>query len=217
MFSTRSTWAAALVATAIVVGPQSSLHAQQPNAQQPKQQEPPLMKWSTMERITRQHVAARPAKPYPALMVWEELLPLLEEIQRKGWAMPYRRELSQSMVKQSEFLNTFAQTKAGAKYLDSVGGDLLLDRIDRISQMKGGKDALQEVVKLPNATSIQPTRSKDFMPSLKDMLPLKHGKAPEVRDYDKPTRRAYTQEQVLQVLGKLHRAEERRRAEEGIR
>ena len=177
----------------------------------------PLMDWSMMQSLTQQHIQALEPKPYPELIVWEDLEPLLEEIRNKGWAMPYAGEVSKRMVKESEFLNTFAQSEAGAKYLQANSGKLLLDRVDRISHAKGGEQALKEVVKLPNSASIKPTRSKSFMPSLKDMLPMKHGKAAGVDDYDKPTNRAYTAEQVLKVMQQLHRAEEFRRAQRGIR
>ena len=175
----------------------------------------PLMTWNMVQDLTRKHLESLPPQPYADLVVWEDLQPLFDEIVQRGWALPYREEISKRMVKQGEFLAQFARSEPGARYLNSCSQELLLDRIDRMSRARGGQRALQDLVRLPNATSISPTPTKSFMPSLTDMLPKSGGKAPRIKDYDKPTHRTYSKEQVLQVMQSFHKIEEARRAREG--
>ena len=174
------------------------------------QNPPPLMDWKTMEQITNQWLDSQPPRGYAKLIVWEDIAPLLEEVQKKGWAMPYARHLEAVMVKRSDFLAQFAASESGARWLNAAGGSqLLLDRVERVAKVEHGQRTLRDVAKLPNGSKFAGAKPQNFMPGLVDLLPLKGGKRPEIKDYDKPTGRLYTREQVMQYLHKLHEASQK--------
>ena len=177
---------------------------------QGQQPPPPLMDWQTMERVTNQWLDAQPPRPYAKLIVWEDISPLLDEIQKKGWSMPYARPLEAVMVKQSDFLAKFAATESGARWLNASGGSkLLLDRVERVAKMENGQRTLEDVAKIPNGSKFAGPSAKNFMPGLADLLPLKGGRRPEIKDYNKPTGRLYTRAEVIRYMGQLHAASQK--------
>lgn len=168
-------------------------------------QQKPLMSAALMEQLTRQHLAALPAKPYSDLIIWEEISPLLDEIERRGWDMPYREGLQEVMIGKSDFLSQFAQSRHGSKWLKASNSKLLLDRVDRISRVSGGQQTLKRVAKLPNGKQYARPKAGDFQPGLVELLPpAKYGRKRKIPDYNKPTGRAYTVDQVVDKISELH-------------
>ncbi|MCA9177718.1 MAG: hypothetical protein KDB14_24800 [Planctomycetales bacterium] len=177
----------------------------------------PLMDGPTMRRITEQYLRSKPPRKFPDLVVYEDLEPLLDEVERRGWEMPYREQLKAQMLGQGEFLAKFAETESGANWLKKVSGQsLIYDRVDRISHVAHGQEMLQRVAKLPNGEKYGQATARNFTPSLADLLPLKGGKKQKIKDYDKPTGKAYTMSKVLELVAKTHEsAEDTRKQLEG--
>jgi hypothetical protein len=83
------------------------------------------------------------------------------------------------------------------------GFDLIYDRLDRVSRVSGGQRMLEAIVRLPDGQRYAKPKSQlpHGVPDFLELLPKNSsGKVRTIRDYDKPTGRLYTADDLLARL-----------------
>lgn len=133
---------------------------------------------------------------------------ILGELQRLDWEVEDGDEILGDVLPDGASVVTTLRSAKGRKFMRQVSGfKLIYDRLDRISQESGGRQLLQDLVKLPDAARYARYVTGGGVPDLEGFLPKKRdGKTRRVKDYDKPTGRIYTIDQLVKRLKESHDA-----------
>lgn len=131
---------------------------------------------------------------------------VLASLKSAGWKVADKDQILKRVLPDGDFLVTLLGSKSGRQFARKSASDpLLYDRLDRLAQEAGGKELLESLVKLPDGERYAKSKPQRGALSMLEMLPKgKSGKARKVADYDRPTGRIYTQEQLLKQLRKSH-------------
>jgi len=170
--------------------------------------EPQLPNFAVVHKMVRQQLASGHATQRGGLISQHEVAPIFQQLQQLGWDVTDRDEILQDVLPIGDPVVTILRSPKGRKFASQVAGyKLIYDRLDRIVREPGGQRLLRDLVKLPDAARYAKQNTGVGVPNLVDFLPkTRSGKTRAVKDYEKPTGKIYTSEQLLGRLRKSHHA-----------
>jgi hypothetical protein len=160
-----------------------------------------------LEQIAQEFFAGQRDWRAGDLISQAEVQRLFAEIKRQGETVPGEKEMLALVLSGSDVLVRTLGTPEGRKFMRKVSGEqLIFDRLDRIARAPGGAQMLRDLVKLPDGERYAKYKTKRGVPDLLDLLPKDgSGKRRQIKDYDRPTGRIYTAEQLMRALSSVPR------------
>jgi hypothetical protein len=157
-----------------------------------------LPELNEVQRAIDAAVADAPALRPGALVCQGEGAIIFARLEGIGWKVADKREILADLLPAGSPLVITLRSPRGQKFASQVADyKLIYDRLDRISQEPGGQRLLQDLVKLPDAARYAKQVTGRGVPDLVELLPKQRsGKTRRVQDYDKPTKKIYTLEQL---------------------
>jgi hypothetical protein len=136
--------------------------------------------------------------PTRALISRTEAEVIFQHLEAAGWKVADKNEILSTLLPAGSPLVATLRSPRGREFDAQVAGyELIYDRLDRISREPGGERLLRDLVKLPDAARYAKQVTKPGVPDLVGLLPKdRSGKTRRVEDYDKPTKKIYTLEQL---------------------
>lgn len=165
-----------------------------------------LPNFATATKVVDQHFSKQRDYRPGDLISQRDVQSVLNSLKSAGWTVADKDQLLKLTLPESHFLVPLLASKQGRQFARKVSSEpLIYDRLDRLAHESGGPEMLQSLVKLPDGERYALSKPARGAPSILEMLPKgKSGKARKVPDYDKPTGRIYTQDQLLKQLRKSH-------------
>ena len=133
------------------------------------------------------------------LITRDQVKPLLAEIESLGWNIADRQDILSRALSAKEFLVTELRgSKKGLAFMRAVSGlPHAYDRLDHLVRIPRGKQTVHDLIhKVGGAELIQYLTTTEGGKSLGKML----AETPNGRDFNKPTGRIYTADQLLDQL-----------------
>jgi hypothetical protein len=155
-----------------------------------------------VKQAVDQHFARLPGYRPGDIITKGDVQPLFGRLNELGWPVKDQQAILAQLLGKEDFLVATLRTNAGRRFMGKVSRyDLMYDRLDRIARESGGRELLTSLVRLPDGQRYASPRRPRAVPGLVDMLPKNaSGKTRKVADYNKPTGRIYTADQLLQRL-----------------
>ncbi|HRX78219.1 MAG: hypothetical protein H6821_05780 [Planctomycetaceae bacterium] len=162
--------------------------------------------------IVDQHFRGQSQLQAGDIICQSEVRSLFPMLETAGWKVEDGDELLNRMLAPSDPLISILRSPAGTKFMRQVASDkLIYDRLDRIVQEPGGQRLLTDLVKLPDAARYAKHDTPATIPDLEDFLPKgRSGRARHVKDYDKPTEKIYTVDDLKKALQRSYELAQRR-------
>jgi hypothetical protein len=134
------------------------------------------------------------------LLTREDVEPLLSQLQKQGFPSPDAKRILESVPSASEFLPKQFATPAGREFMRKIAKyPGAYDRVDRLSRMARGRQIIQELIRGPGGEKmIQYMTTAPGGKELGKML----GNDPMGGNFNQPTGRIYTADQLLDRLEK---------------
>jgi len=157
---------------------------------------PPL---AIVQNTVRQHFAHQPEVHPGELISRGNVEDVFAELERQGWKVADKQKILDLVLPDNDPLVTILRSPPGAKFMGEVSRyQLIYDRLDRVVHENGGRQMLQDLVKLPDAARYAKFPVARGLPNLIDFLPKgPSGKTRQIRDYDQSTGKLYTAEAFL--------------------
>jgi hypothetical protein len=126
---------------------------------------------------------------------------LLDAVERLGWTLDDRREIESRVLDDGAFLIAKFRTPGGKKFMRKIASlPLAYDRIDRLAQLPQGRSTVERLIKGPDGHKLlQYMAEEQGGRELAKML-SQDGRG----NFNKPTGKLYTAEQLLAELKSLH-------------
>ncbi len=161
----------------------------------------PLPAFQHVEGMIRAHFEEAKLGP-TGLVTREDVQALITKLGKAGWQVEDQQEILSRTLPESHVLVKTLRNKRGQRFTKKASKyKLLYDRLERISDVPGGKKLLRDLMKLPDAHRYARPRASRGVPDLVSLLPKTgDGKKRRVKDYHQPTGNLYTQEDVLARL-----------------
>ncbi len=143
------------------------------------------------------------------LITRSEVKPIFTQLQKAGWAVKKEKEILNRVHADNDFLATQLRTAKGIKFMRKIsklpGG---YDRLDHILAMPYGKRRIKEFINSPGGNLMieYMTTTKGGKNLGKYLSQTKTGKG-----FNAPTRRIYTEAELVQVLQKAYLNETRQK------
>ena len=83
------------------------------------------------------------------------------------------------------------------------------DRMDRISQVTGGKEAIANTISLDDGPSFWNPAAKPGFSNTARMLPTRGGRRRSASEFSKPTGKIYTETQLIKRLSAIYDARQK--------
>jgi hypothetical protein len=184
-----------LALAAAILGP-AEARAQSPSSDES------FPTWSEVRATVDSHFAKLPDLQPGDLITASDAAPALKALEELGWKDVSRCETVSRILEDGSFLARELRSDPGRIFMRRVSGyKLIYDRLDRVSQMPGGQKLIHDMIRLPDGHRYAQMQPHQGTPPMTDFLPKgASGKAPRVRDLDKPTGRIYTQSELLAQL-----------------
>ncbi len=129
---------------------------------------------------------------------------ILRRLADAGWRPHNPRQILDDVLPDNHFVVNLLRTPQGQRFMRRVSGfDLIYDRLDRVAQVAGGPRMLEAIVRLPDGERYAHAKRQlpDGVPDFLELLPKNaNGKVRTIRDYDRPTGRIYTADDLLARL-----------------
>lgn len=140
------------------------------------------------------------------LIARRDIEPIFRHLEQLGWDVADRDKILKDALEDQNYLVTEFRTQAGKRLMRKISGyKLVYDRFDRIAGVYGGKQLIHDLAKLPDGERYAKQKTRPEVPDLLDLLPKRgSGQTRTIKDYDKPTGRIYTADQLLARLRDSH-------------
>ena len=171
----------------------------------------PLPPFSEVKAAVEEHFASQRDRQPRDLISRSEAEQALNAVKKLGWNIADQQEiLALTLSDQHVMVRTF-RTPAGMRYMRQIAGrELMFDRFDRISEVSGGAQLIQDIVKLPDGERYAKPKSGGGVPDLLDLLPKNaSGQTRRIADYHKPTGHLYTVADLIERLSKSYQEAEK--------
>ncbi|MHB8970026.1 MAG: hypothetical protein ACYC3X_10145 [Pirellulaceae bacterium] len=141
------------------------------------------------------------------LISQSDVADVLKKLAQAGWKPVDQEQILADTLPNDNFLVRLMRTDRGRRFMGKVSDfDLIYDRMDRVSQVSSGPRNLEAIVRLPDGERYAKPK-RQLIKGVPDFLDLlaknASGKVRTIKDYDKPTGRIYTEEELLK---RLHRS-----------
>ena len=132
----------------------------------------------------------------------DDVTQILAVLKERGWSPDRAKEIESAALPANDFLVKLLSSSQGRRFMRKVKSfKLIYDRLDRIARVSGGQRMLTDLVRLPDGHRYAAWRPKRGTPNLLDFLPKRgNGRRRSIKDYDKPTGKIYTAEQLQERL-----------------
>ena len=136
-------------------------------------------------------------------LIWRSRVePIFTALSEAGWQVADQKEIVEELLDDGDFLVRQFQSKQGKKMFRKVATYAEgYDRLDHLRKLDRGEATVQALIKGPDGYKLLEymTQSSGGKELGKMLSRVPHGK-----DFNKPTQRIYTQEQLLARLRKSH-------------
>ncbi len=119
-----------------------------------------------------------------------------------GWVPKDQKELINLTLPDDDPLKQILSTVDGTRFMRQSGGAVLIyDRMDRVCRVFGGERMLVAMARLPDGHRYAELKRPYGVPGFLDLLPKTgSGRRRSIKDYDQPTGRIYTEQQLITRL-----------------
>jgi hypothetical protein len=158
--------------------------------------------WPAVQQIVQHSLASRQGYRPGDLVSRGDAEQALERLKTAGWDVPEKSKLVSLCLDNGHFLVRELRTPAGLAYSRAVARQSLpFDRLDRLSQEPGGQKLIHSIVNLPDGVKLMSPKPTPGFGDLTELLPKQaNGRTPKVKDFDRPTGKLYTGQQLLAEL-----------------
>jgi hypothetical protein len=132
----------------------------------------------------------------------DQVQQILDHLARLGWPVPQREKLLDETLPPGDFLVQRLRTEAGRILMRRIARDPLgYDRLDRLSRMAQGPPTIDMLIASPGGYQLI-----DYLTSTPEGLETGRllSQAPGGTDFNKPTGRIYTADDLLRKLRKRY-------------
>lgn len=156
--------------------------------------------------VVADYFAHKPDHRPGDIITQSDVRAVLRTLAQVGWTSPDSKKILDDTLPDDHFVVNLLNTQQGRRFMGRVSGfDLIYDRLDRVSQAPGGRKTLEALVRLPDGERYARPKSQlqHGVPDFLELLPKNaSGKVRSIRDYDKPTGRIYTADNLLARLSR---------------
>jgi len=158
--------------------------------------------WSLLEQQIDQHFSTLPNWQPEDIISRSEVVGALQHLRTLKWTPEDAQEIADSALAEDDFLIEQLRTTAGRRFMRKISNQkLVFDQLDRIADESGGKALIRHLIRLPDGEQFIEADRPVTTPGLLELLPKKgSGKTRKVRDFEKPTKKIYTAEQLKERL-----------------
>jgi hypothetical protein len=161
-----------------------------------------------IRQVIANHFVTLPDYKPGDLITEKDVKAVLEEMSNQGWQVPQSKVLSTSALKEGDALVGLLSTKDGKRLMRKVASyKLVYDRMDRVARVSGGQRMIRDLAKLPDGERYVKMQTPAGVPDMLALLPKKRsGQVRSIKDYDKPTGRVYTEQDLALRIFQLFNA-----------
>lgn len=164
----------------------------------PQKNTPSRPPFAKVEAAVRKSFDAQRDREPNDLITQSEVALALQQVEKTGWRLEEPELLLERVLPDSDYLVQQLRTRHGRRFMKQVGGrPLMYDQLDRVARVPGGQALVRDLPKLPDA-AVQATQLEQFLPKIGS------GRARRVKDFNKPTGRIYTVDQLIGTLRKIY-------------
>jgi hypothetical protein len=163
--------------------------------------------FAKIENLVWQHFEALDGFRPTDLIAREDVEPLIEKLPAAGLTLKKPDDLSKRLVTKSDFLYTELHTNAGLKFMAQIASyPDGYDRVDRLSRLPRGKQTVRDLIRGPGGE-----RMIEYMTTAAGGIELgkQLSQAPKGADFNAPTGRIYTVQDLLDYLETQYKAQKR--------
>jgi hypothetical protein len=176
---------------------------------EPREQQRQLPRFREVEKLVAERFGSN-GREMNDLITRQETDELFAEIGKLGWKIDDRKEILARVPDEGEFFVQQLRSKRGNTLMRDIAPlPLGYDRVDRLSQLERGHRYVSDLVKGPDGYKLIQYMTET--PWGKNMGKQLRG-APDGANFNKPTGRIYTAEQLLPTLHDSYAAEVKRRS-----
>jgi hypothetical protein len=170
--------------------------------------------FSTVTEVVEQSFKAKRHYKPGDLISRGDLDPIFAELGEMGWKVNDRTEIERQLLPDNDFLVRELSTSDGRTFMRQVARyPEGYDRLDRLVDLSDGKVILRRLINGPDGYKL--LEYMTTAPGGREMGKMLAG-APHGRNFNQPTSRIYTAEQLLDRLRSSHEADgKKQKAEDG--
>lgn len=173
----------------------------------------PIPEMSAIEKAVLQHFAAKRDYRPGDMLTRDMASPLIDKLRRLGLPLPDAKQILDSLPTPDSFLAKQFATPGGQRFMRQIasypGG---YDRLDRLSQMPRGEQTVRDLIRGPDGYKmVEYMTTTEGGRELGKML----ANSPDGRDFNAPTGRIYTADELLNRIEKSRTASVKAAARKG--
>ena len=155
-----------------------------------------------MQKVVKKSFEGKKKYQKGDLISQDDVKAALKSLETAGWAPADSKQIIADTLPASDFLVKELSDTRGRRFMRQVSGyKLIYDRLDRLAREAGGQTMLKAVLNLPDGYRYAAYPTRPEIPDLVDFLPKRgNSRTRVVKDYDKPTGRIYTEEDLMERL-----------------
>ena len=152
--------------------------------------------------LTAEEIAQRKGYQSGDLITQSDVTTVLKSLAAAGWKPADAKEIVSLALPDDDALVRILGTNQGNRFMRQTASvELIYDRLDRVCRVYGGQRMITDLAKLPDGAKLTHLKRPYGVPGFLDLLPkTASGKRRSIKDYEKPTGRIYTEEQLLKRL-----------------
>jgi hypothetical protein len=161
-----------------------------------------LSDFSKVKNLVNWHFSLRRDYSPGDILSRSNVEPVLKQLRLIGWTIPNQKSILNRVPRDGNYLVRQLRRKAGRKFMRNVREyPLIYDRLDRLTGLASGRQALQEMIKMPDGHKVmlELTQKTDGKKADPILARVRTG-----ANFDKPTGRIYTVEILLKALKKSY-------------
>ncbi len=151
--------------------------------------------------LARRHLASLPGYVPGFIISKSDVAPIFAQLKKAGWNAKELERVYAAVVDDGHFLVRQLRSPQGYKFMKTAGKfPLNYDRMDRVSQAKGGRQAIINTVQLSGGASFWNPNAKPGFSNTARMLPTRGGRRRSAAEFSRPTGKIYTESQLVKQL-----------------
>jgi hypothetical protein len=158
----------------------------------------PIPSFSDVQKAVWQYFQKQDDFQPGDLLSRDQVEPLFPQLQRMGLPLADAKQILESLPSKDEFLVQQLRTPGGKKFMRRIAADPnAYDRLDRLSRMPHGQQTIRDLIKGPGGEKLI-----DYMTKTSGGAALGRMLAdtPDGSDFNAPTNRTYTVDDLLNRL-----------------
>jgi hypothetical protein len=169
-----------------------------------------LPTWNDVLKAVNANFEGRRLTGRHDLIARGDVTPLFDVLAKLGWKVEDRDQILGELLPDSHFLVQQLRSQPGQRFIKKVVSEsLIYDRLDRVSQERGGQALIHDLIRLPDGDRYARQNPGQAVPNLLDLLPKDaSGRTRQIRNYGKPTGKIYVRDQFVKRLDASYQAAE---------